>query len=87
MFFGFDEMYDSPDVPDAFHPPTLLATTSWRRFAHGLWCSAAREGHPELGYKSIKYLSRITVTDTMKHIGDGRGLSLLTYGYSWYAGI
>jgi DMSO/TMAO reductase YedYZ molybdopterin-dependent catalytic subunit len=41
----------------------------------------------QLGYKSLKYLSRITVTDTMKNIGDGLGSSSPSAGYSWYAGI
>jgi len=27
----------------------------------------------QLGYKSVKYISHITVTDSMKHIGDGLG--------------
>jgi DMSO/TMAO reductase YedYZ molybdopterin-dependent catalytic subunit len=41
----------------------------------------------QLGYKSLKYLSRITVTDTVKNIGDGLGSSSPATGYSWYAGI
>jgi len=40
-----------------------------------------------LGYKSVKYLSRITVTDTVKNIGKGTGGSNVEDGYSWYAGI
>jgi hypothetical protein len=41
----------------------------------------------QLGYKSVKYLSRMTVTASMKTIADGRGSSAPAYGYSWYAGI
>jgi hypothetical protein len=41
----------------------------------------------QLGYKSVKYLSHITVTDTMKNIGDGLGSPAPAAGYSWYAGI
>jgi DMSO/TMAO reductase YedYZ molybdopterin-dependent catalytic subunit len=41
----------------------------------------------QLGYKSVKYLSHITVTDTMKNIGDGQGSPAPAAGYSWYAGI
>jgi DMSO/TMAO reductase YedYZ molybdopterin-dependent catalytic subunit len=40
-----------------------------------------------LGYKSTKYLSRITVVDTVKNIGKGLGGSNPEDGYSWYAGI
>ncbi len=41
----------------------------------------------QLGYKSVKYLSRITVTDTLKNIGKGLGSISPEIGYSWYAGI
>jgi DMSO/TMAO reductase YedYZ molybdopterin-dependent catalytic subunit len=41
----------------------------------------------QLGYKSVKYLSRITVTDTLKNIRNGQGSISQDYGYSWYAGI
>jgi DMSO/TMAO reductase YedYZ molybdopterin-dependent catalytic subunit len=41
----------------------------------------------QLGHKSVKYLSRITVTDILKNIGKGLGSSSPEVGYSWYAGI
>lgn len=41
----------------------------------------------QLGYKNVKYLYRITVTDTVKNIGKGLGSSTPEAGYSWYAGI
>jgi DMSO/TMAO reductase YedYZ molybdopterin-dependent catalytic subunit len=41
----------------------------------------------QLGYKSLKFLSRITVTDTLKNIGQGLGSTAPEVGYSWYAGI
>ena len=41
----------------------------------------------QLGYKNLKYLSRITVTDSAKGIGDGLGSDRRRRGYSWYAGI
>jgi DMSO/TMAO reductase YedYZ molybdopterin-dependent catalytic subunit len=41
----------------------------------------------QLGYKSIKYLSRITVTDSLKDIGQGLGSISWEIRYSWYAGI
>jgi DMSO/TMAO reductase YedYZ molybdopterin-dependent catalytic subunit len=41
----------------------------------------------QLGYKSLKFLSRLTVTDTMKNIGKGLGSWQPEGGYSWYAGI
>ena len=41
----------------------------------------------QLGHKSVKYLSRITVIDILKNIGKGLGSSSPEVGYSWYAGI
>jgi DMSO/TMAO reductase YedYZ molybdopterin-dependent catalytic subunit len=41
----------------------------------------------QLGYKSLKFVNRITVTDTTKGIGDGLGSASPSAGYSWYAGI
>jgi DMSO/TMAO reductase YedYZ molybdopterin-dependent catalytic subunit len=41
----------------------------------------------QLGYRSVKYLSRITVVDTLAHIGKGLGSWSPEIGYSWYAGI
>jgi DMSO/TMAO reductase YedYZ molybdopterin-dependent catalytic subunit len=88
VFFPFDETWDSLDMPDAWHPQTLLA--------YGMNGEEIPTGHGapvrvrvprQLGYKSVKYLSRITVTDTMKNIGKGLGSAAPEYGYSWYAGI
>lgn len=87
-FFPFDENWDSLDMPDAWHPQTLLA--------HGMNGEPLPTGHGapmrvrvarQLGYKSVKYLSRITVTDTLKNIGKGLGSISPEIGYSWYAGI
>jgi hypothetical protein len=39
------------------------------------------------GYKSIKYLQKITAVDSLKNVGDGRGSASPSVGYSWYAGI
>ena len=89
VFFTFDESWwDSLDMPDARHPQTLLAygmNGQELPTPHGapVRLRVARQ----LGYKSIKYLSRITVTDTVKNIGAGLGSGAPEVGYSWYAGI
>ena len=88
VFFPFDESWDSLDMSDAWHPQTLLAYGMNRQelpTPHGapVRLRVARQ----LGYKSVKYLSRITVTDTMKNIGKGLGSISPEIGYSWYAGI
>jgi DMSO/TMAO reductase YedYZ molybdopterin-dependent catalytic subunit len=87
-YFSFDENWDSLDMPEAFHPQTLLA--------YGMNGAELPTGHGaplrmrvprQLGYKSVKYLARITVTDTLKNIGKGLGSISPEVGYSWYAGI
>jgi DMSO/TMAO reductase YedYZ molybdopterin-dependent catalytic subunit len=88
VFFPFDENWDSLDMPDAWHPQTLLAYGMNGRelpTPHGapVRLRVARQ----LGYKSVKYLASITVTDSLKDIGTGRGSISPEIGYSWYAGI
>jgi hypothetical protein len=88
VFFPFDQSWDSLDMPDAWHPQTLLAYAMNGEelpTPHGapVRLRVARQ----LGYKSVKYLSRITVTDTLKNIGKGLGSYGPEIGYSWYAGI
>jgi DMSO/TMAO reductase YedYZ molybdopterin-dependent catalytic subunit len=88
VFFPFDNFWESIDMIDALHPQTFLA--------YGL---NGRELPPEhgapvrvrvarqLGYKSVKYLSRVIVTDSLAHFGKGVGGINAEYGYSWWAGI
>ena len=88
-FFSFDaDWWDSLDMPEAWHPQTLLA------YAMNGADLPAPHGAPlrlkvprQLGYKNLKYLSRITVVDSLKAIGSGRGSASPDAGYSWYAGI
>jgi len=88
VFFPFDDAWDSLDMADAWHPQTLLA---YRMNGQEL---PTPHGAPlrlrvprQLGYKSVKYLSRILVTDTLKNVGNGLGSISPELGYSWYAGI
>lgn len=41
----------------------------------------------QLGYKSVKFLDRIVVTDSLNGFGNGLGQSSVNDGYAWYAGI
>lgn len=80
--------WGSLDMEDAWHPQTLLAYEMNGQelpAPHGapLRVRVARQ----LGFKSLKYLSRITVTDTMKNFGKGWGSSSPEKGFSWYGGI
>jgi DMSO/TMAO reductase YedYZ molybdopterin-dependent catalytic subunit len=88
VFHPFDTNWDSIDMADALHPQTLLAYAmngDPLPTPHGapLRLRVARQ----LGYKSVKYLSRITVTDSLKGIENGLGSISPDLGYSWYAGI
>jgi DMSO/TMAO reductase YedYZ molybdopterin-dependent catalytic subunit len=89
FYFSIDkDWWDSLDVPDAMHPQTFLAFGMNGKeipLDHG---APVRLRVPrQLGYKSLKFVNRITVTDTMKGIGDGLGSASPSAGYSWYAGI
>jgi DMSO/TMAO reductase YedYZ molybdopterin-dependent catalytic subunit len=41
----------------------------------------------QLGYKSLKFLKTMTVTDRLDNVEDGTGAVGVAYGYSWYSGI
>jgi DMSO/TMAO reductase YedYZ molybdopterin-dependent catalytic subunit len=88
FFFTFDNWWDSLDMDDALHLQTLLAYAMngpEMPIDHG---APLRLKVPrQLGYKNLKYLSKITVTDSAKGIGDGLGSGAPAAGYSWYAGI
>ena len=88
VFFPLDGYWESIDMADAWHPQTLLAygmNGQELPTPHGapVRLRVARQ----LGYKNTKFLSRITVVDTVKNIGKGVGGSNSEDGYSWYAGM
>jgi len=88
VFFPFDDFWDSLDMADAWHPQTLLAYgMNGRELPTGHGAPLRLRVPRQLGYKSVKYLSRISVVDTLKDIGQGFGSSAPEAGYSWYAGI
>ena len=88
VFFPFDESWDSLDMADAWHPQTLIAHSMNRQTLPAEHGAPARlRVSRQLGYKSVKYLRRITFTDTLKNIGSGQGSASPDAGYSWYAGI
>lgn len=88
-FFSIEkDWWDSIDMADAMHPQTLLA---WGMndgdlpvpFGGPLRMRVPRQ----LGYKNVKFINRILVTDSVKTLGSGAGAPGVDYGYSWYAGI
>jgi DMSO/TMAO reductase YedYZ molybdopterin-dependent catalytic subunit len=88
VVYAHDDTWDSLDLPDAFHPQTFLA---WNLNGKEL---SPEHGAPlrlrvarQLGYKSVKFLSRLSVVDSLKNVGNGKGSISPDFGYSWYAGI
>jgi DMSO/TMAO reductase YedYZ molybdopterin-dependent catalytic subunit len=86
--YPYDTFWDSIDMLDALHPQTVLAYALNGQELPTPHGAPLRLRVPrQLGYKSIKYLSRIMLTDSLKHVGDGRGSAEPAAGYSWFAGI
>lgn len=80
--------WDSIDMADALHPQTFLA--------HGMNGGELPTGNGgplrmrlprQLGYKNVKFITHLTVTDSMKSFGKGLGSASPEGGYAWYAGI
>ena len=82
------DWWESIDMADEMHPQTTL---TWGMndgdlpigFGGPLRMRVPRQ----LGYKSVKYINHLTVTDSMKNFGKGLGSASPEGGYAWYAGI
>lgn len=82
VYFSMQQgWWDSIDMADALHPQTILT--------YGMNGGELPVGHGgplrlrvprQLGYKSVKYITRLTVTDDLKPF-------LQQGDYSWYAGM
>jgi DMSO/TMAO reductase YedYZ molybdopterin-dependent catalytic subunit len=89
VYFSIDpEWWESIDMADALHPQTFLA--------YGMNGNELPVGNGgplrvrlprQLGYKSVKYITHLTVTDNLKGFGKGLGSASPEGGYAWYAGI
>jgi DMSO/TMAO reductase YedYZ molybdopterin-dependent catalytic subunit len=82
------DWWESIDMADAMHPQTFVTYGMNDgelpvRFGGPLRLRVPRL----LGYKSLKYITRLTVTDGLKRFGKGLGSSEPEGGYAWYAGI
>lgn len=88
VFFPFDGFWESIDMADALHAQTYLAYGMNGRDLPTKYGAPVRlKVARQLGYKSIKYLSRMTVTDSLESFGKGLGGVNAEWGYSWWAGI
>jgi DMSO/TMAO reductase YedYZ molybdopterin-dependent catalytic subunit len=82
------EWWESIDMADALHPQTILTLGMNGSELPVPFGGPLRLRVPrQLGYKSIKYLASLTVTDDITKFGAGLGSSSPEGGYAWYAGI
>jgi DMSO/TMAO reductase YedYZ molybdopterin-dependent catalytic subunit len=82
------DWWESIDMNDALHPQTVIATGMNGANLPVAFGGPIRLRIPrQLGYKSIKYLVRMTLTDDLKKFGKGLGSAAPEGGYAWYAGI
>jgi DMSO/TMAO reductase YedYZ molybdopterin-dependent catalytic subunit len=89
VYFSIDPgWWESIDMADALHPQTFVA--------YGMNGDELPVGNGgplrlrlprQLGYKSVKYITHLTVTDSLKGFGKGLGSASPEGGYAWYAGI
>jgi len=88
-YFSIDkDWWDSIDMADALHPQTLLTLGMNDGDLPVPFGGPLRLRVPrQLGYKSVKYVTHLTVTDSMKNFGKGLGSASPEGGYAWYAGI
>jgi hypothetical protein len=84
-FYSFDDWADSIDLLDGLHPQTILAYgMNGRDLAVPHGAPVRLRVETQLGYKSMKFLQRIVVTD---RFDDGGDKGNIQNGWAWYAGI
>jgi len=89
VYFSIEpDRWESIDMADAMHPQTFLT--------YGMNGDDLPVGNGgplrlrlprQLGYKSVKFITHLTVTDSLKRFGKGLGSASPEGGYAWYAGI
>jgi DMSO/TMAO reductase YedYZ molybdopterin-dependent catalytic subunit len=89
VYFSLDpDWWDSIDLDDAHHPQTLLAWAMNNgdlpvEFGGPLRLRVPRQ----LGYKSVKFVNRLMLTDSLKSYVPALDPKSPNFGYAWYAGI
>jgi DMSO/TMAO reductase YedYZ molybdopterin-dependent catalytic subunit len=89
VYFSIEpDWWESIDMADALHPQTFLT--------YGMNGDELPVGNGgplrlrlprQLGYKSVKFINHLAVTDDLKKFGKGLGSASPEGGYAWYAGI
>jgi DMSO/TMAO reductase YedYZ molybdopterin-dependent catalytic subunit len=82
------DWWESIDMADALHPQTLLTyEMNGSELPVGFGGPLRMRVSRQLGYKSVKYINRLTLTDNLKPFGKGLGGANPDGGYAWYAGL
>jgi len=82
------DWWESIDMADALHPQTLVTLGMNGGELPVAFGGPLRMRVPrQLGYKSVKYITSLTLTDSLKRFGKGLGSAAPEGGYAWYAGI
>jgi len=89
VYFSIEpDWWESIDMNDALHPQTLLTyAMNDGDLPVGFGGPLRLRVPRQLGYKSVKFITRLTVTDSIKSFGKGLGGANAEGGYAWYAGI
>jgi DMSO/TMAO reductase YedYZ molybdopterin-dependent catalytic subunit len=89
VYFSIEpDWWDSLDMAEAFHPQTLLSYgMNGDDIPVGNGGPLRMRVPRQLGYKNVKFITRLTVTDDIKKFGKGLGSASPEGGYAWYAGI
>lgn len=82
------DWWDSIDMADALHPQTLVTSGMNGGELPVAFGGPLRLRVPrQLGYKNVKYITQLTLTDNLRRFGKGLGSASPEGGYAWYAGI
>jgi DMSO/TMAO reductase YedYZ molybdopterin-dependent catalytic subunit len=82
------DWWESIDMADALHPQTLVTyAMNDGDLPVGFGGPLRLRVPRQLGYKSVKFITRLTATDSLKGFGKGLGSAAPEGGYAWYAGI
>ena len=89
VYFSIEpDWWESMDMADAMHPQTFLTYgMNGNELPVGNGGPLRMRLPRQLGYKSVKFLTHLTVTDSLKKFGKGLGSAAPESGYAWYAGI
>lgn len=89
VYFSIEpDWWESIDMNDALHPQTLMTyAMNDGDLPVGFGGPLRLRVPRQLGYKSVKFVTRLSVTDSIKSFGKGVGGANAESGYAWYAGI